>query len=170
MVRDQRWRSKLVCPTPPPTCEEPVFDQVPLRPPPPHQHASAAERAADADADADAALSLCHDGGADERDHASWHEGRASCPHMPEGGSFTPAFTPPAAVPWEGPRGGDAVLAAVIALLQPTQWLQECTRRADGKARMWQLVATHLPGRTPAEGQERWRCLSEATTRQRVSR
>ena len=68
-----------------------------------------------------------------------------------------------APVAWEGPRGGDAVLAAVIGVLTRSSWSQQCVRRgvapADAKARTWQLVASHLPGRTATECQERWQQL-----------
>ena len=75
-------------------------------------------------------------------------------------GSSFDARLAPSPVEWDGPRGGDAVLSAAIELLQTSEWLQQCMRRSDGKARMWELVATHLPGRTPGECRERWRSLS----------
>ena len=65
-----------------------------------------------------------------------------------------------AAVAWGGERGGDAVMTAIVELLRGTEWLEQCAQRTDGKARMWQLVASHLPGRTAADCQERWRLLS----------
>ena len=67
---------------------------------------------------------------------------------------------PQTIIPWEGPRSGDAILTNVIGQLKSTVWLEQCMHRADGKARMWQLIASHLPGRKPTECQERWRRLS----------
>jgi hypothetical protein len=69
-------------------------------------------------------------------------------------------------VAWHGARGGDALLTAVVGLLQGSEWLRQCVQRADGKTRMWQLVASHLPGRTPTECMERWRMLSRKRSRQ----
>jgi len=60
---------------------------------------------------------------------------------------------------WAGRRGGDEVLRHLIEQVQPTGWLQECARCGEGKTRLWQLVATHLPGRSPQECQARWRSL-----------
>ena len=52
------------------------------------------------------------------------------------------------------------VLTHVVGRLEPTAWLQQCMRRADGKMEMWELAASHLPGRTADECQGRWRFLS----------
>ena len=65
----------------------------------------------------------------------------------------------PSPRPWTGPHGGDEVLRHVIEQVQRTQWLQDLVRRGEGKARLWQLVATHLPGRSQQECQQRWRSL-----------
>ena len=65
-------------------------------------------------------------------------------------------------LPWEGARGGDSVLRAVTKMLQGSDWLQESMRRLDGKARVWSLISSHLPGRTPRECKERWRLLAAA--------
>ena len=96
-------------------------------------------------------------------------------PRAGEAGDLSDSGTAPlrpstAAIPWEGPRGGDAggsaastgdaVLTAVIGQLKSSEWLARCVGRSDGKARMWRLVASHLPGRTASECQERWRLLS----------
>lgn len=59
-------------------------------------------------------------------------------------------------LPWEGAAGGDVILAAVIGVVKGSAWLEACVRGKDGKARMWMLVASHLPGRTPSECQQRW--------------
>ena len=54
-------------------------------------------------------------------------------------------------------------MAAVIGVLTRSSWSQQCVRRgvapADAKVRTWRLVASHLPGRTATECQERWRQL-----------
>ena len=65
-------------------------------------------------------------------------------------------------VAWAGPRGGDEVLRHVIGRVQSTEWFEERMRRGNAKAKLWELLATHLPGRTPHECQERWRALQSA--------
>lgn len=86
-------------------------------------------------------------------------------------GDWSDARSPPSAtedarqplagvIAWEGARGGDAILTGLIGRLKRSEWLRGCSLRTDGKARMWQLVASHLPGRTAAECQERWRCVT----------
>ena len=88
--------------------------------------------------------------GEDDEDDDLGASGLAAFEHCPPPGG---------PIPWEGPRGGDAVLAAAIAILQPSEWLRQAMRRGDGKA-LWEVAATHLPGRTPTECQERWRALN----------
>ena len=51
-------------------------------------------------------------------------------------------------IPWEGPRGGDARLHAVVPLLS--------SNGRDANASAWPLVSTHVPGRSGRECRDRW--------------
>ena len=156
------WRMRSSLPTPPPTCHEPVVDQLP-------RLLKSARDSAISSAATDLALPA---------HQPPWHAqglgtATAAAEFEFEGGEVEKAaglaafesHRPSSPVAWEGPRGGDAVLAAIIAILQPSEWLQHTMRKSDGKAHMWEVVATHLPGRTPAECQERWRVLSRSRVR-----
>ena len=52
-------------------------------------------------------------------------------------------------LPWEGPTGGDARLQALVTLFSISN--HQATGACD-----WQLVSTHLPGRSWRECRERW--------------
>jgi hypothetical protein len=79
-------------------------------------------------------------------------------------GGWDSATSANLALPWGGSAGGDAIMTAVLSMLKKTDWSQQCAQRADGKARMWQLVASHLKGRTASECRERWKTLSRTRT------
>ena len=161
-----RWRW-ITLPAPPPTCEEPVIDYLNPRPsafaddqqqPRPPQHSRAADDSHRIrDGGGGGGGDTGGTGGGAAAGSESWREARGACP--PYGSSFAP-HRPPPPVPWEGPCGGDAVLEAIIRLIQPSAWLRRCMRAPDGKVKMWQVVATHLDGRTPDECKERWRTLN----------
>lgn len=68
---------------------------------------------------------------------------------------------PPLEAPWPSGAGRDAQLTALVARLSSTEWYRECTGKPDGKARFWELVATHFAC-SPLECQRRWRSLSLA--------
>lgn len=154
------WRSVLLHP-PPPTCHEPIYTDAMMDAPSAHDSFGAAAQQHGAARleplspyrimglpPAKPPALTGEEGGADERaDGAS---------NMPRDAAAS------VAVAWGGTRGGDAVLTAVINLLEGSEWLRQCSQRSDGKLRMWQLIATHLPGRTAAECQERWRQLSRS--------
>jgi len=142
---ETRWRDVLL-PAPPPACREPIFQGTAPSAP------LAAGRASAAAGSLLVGAKRRHDtigggGGGDDDDDAG------------DGVSSSRLVAASAPVAWDGPRGGDAVLTAVIGLLKRSPWSEQCAQKADGKAQMWQLVATHLPGRTATECQERWRQL-----------
>ena len=154
--REMHWRL-LRQPPPPPTGEEPVVDHLAWRR---AQKALPATGKAAADATGKASLELpkaVHEGG--NRSSASaggWSdELLESLPEMLR--SLRHEQRPP--LEWEGPAGGDVALRRVIALVQRTDWLQDCISKGEGKVRLWELVATHLRGRTARECQDRWRWL-----------
>lgn len=149
-VETNNWRAALSLPTPPPTCEEPDVVGAP-----PSAFADWHELRACVPAETLASpgrSSTCIAPGA--HSSASSGEGAlgASCSRWPHRSTAVQ-------LAWEGSNGGDAILAAVVGLLRSSEWLQRCSQRSDGKTRLWQLVATHLPGRTAAECQERWRAI-----------
>jgi len=155
-IETSRWRS-LFHPPPPPACEEPVVDYL--------QQLRARQQSAD-DAGVAARRAAAHAQmlpTSQLSGRAATEEGRSVERFVPEGGSFAPRRESPAVVlGWSGPQGGDAVLRDVISLVERSEWLLQCIRRSDGKAVMWKLVATHLPGRTPEECRQRWRMLSHS--------
>ena len=64
----------------------------------------------------------------------------------------------------------DTTLRMLIAQLQSTAWFHECVQKGIGKAPLWGLVASHFPGRSPLECQERWRQVCQADEASRASR
>ena len=66
-------------------------------------------------------------------------------PAVPTAAVPTAAVDP---IPWEGPRGGDARLHAIVPLLS--------VNGRDTNQRAWPLVSTHVPGRSGRECRERW--------------
>ena len=144
------WRTHLIHPTPPPTCEEPIVNYSPGR--------ASELRSQETNTTGSSSLALLPTDCDRDDEH---NGGLGSVPTRADFGAMSPgAWVQP--VPWEEP-GGDSLLSAVIKLVQPTEWFRDCKSRSDGKVRMWDLVATHLPGRTATECQERWVCLNRAT-------
>lgn len=56
-------------------------------------------------------------------------------------------------IPWEGCRGGDARLHAIVPLLS--------TNGRYANASAWPLVSTHVPGRSGRECHDRWQIIQD---------
>jgi hypothetical protein len=156
------WRENVYLATPPPSGREPIF----------HRHKSAARASMPSaprgqqQSGSPSTLAVdvrMRNVDLSDDDSSPSRQGRAE--EIASGGWHSATSTSAdATVPWGGPAGGDAILTAVLSVLKKTRWSQQCAQRADGKARMWQLVASHHPGRTATECQERWKTLSRVRT------
>lgn len=66
-----------------------------------------------------------------------------------------PHAPPPAPPAWCGVQS--ARLLRLIARLEQTAWLAECIQKGTAKVKLWELVATHFPGRSARDCRNRYR-------------
>lgn len=60
-------------------------------------------------------------------------------------------------------------LRRLVARLEQTAWLDECIQKGGAKSKLWELVASHFPGRSACDCRDHYRHTCRTTTAPRIA-